>query len=128
MSASIFVYADQEQGGRWEFTGEQVAEIAAQVRPGSTMTGPFDRMNAYEIGVPGENGAMLEVLYQPKHMSFSFEVDDFIDITGGLVYQILNRLAPGAPAKWLADFVGEEHPVRLTGKTESDFVQELLNL
>lgn len=125
MSATVYVCADQANGGAWNFTREELAELAAEFRPGSTVTGPFDHINAYEIGVPSEQGTMREVLYQANGMSFSFEDDDKIDLTAGLVFQILRRLAPDVPTLWISTTDSEPHPIQIAGRTEEDLLREL---
>lgn len=125
MSGTYYVVANQDEGGRWDFSGEQLAALASEVRPGATVSGPFGDSDAYHIEIPGEEDWKHEVLYQAQTMTFSFEEENEIDLTGGLVFQILQRLAPTTPAIWVADFDGTIHSLQIEGRSEEDFVREL---
>lgn len=126
MSATVYVCADQEKGGSWNFGQEQLARIAAEVRPGSTVSGPLGKYDAHHFTIPSSEGDWTrEVIYMPHTMGFSFEDDDETDLTAGLVFQILLQLAPDVPALWISTIDSEPHPIQIAGRTEAELVREL---
>lgn len=128
MSGQYHVLPDTGAGGRWNFTREQLARLSSEIRPGSKVGGPYGENETYQIDIPSGEGWTHEVVYQANPDGFSFRTGDEIDVTGGLVFQIIQRLAPDVPAMWVADFDGEVYPLRIAGRTEGDFVRELLSL
>lgn len=127
MSGQYFIVPDEGRGGRWNFTEEQLAQLASEIRPGSEISGPYGENDIYQIDIPAGGARTHEVIYQAKTMGFSFRTGE-IRLTGGLVFQILRQLAPDIPALWIASFDGTPYPFRVAGRTEYDFIQELQSL
>lgn len=127
MSGTYFISANQDEGAHWTFTGSQVRELAPAIQPGATVSGPYEPQDTFEIKLPAESGWDTEITYQADQMAFSFRAGDDLANTAGFVLRLLQRLAPDVPAVWFADFVGELHPFRVTGRSADDFASELLS-
>lgn len=127
MSGLYFISANQDQGARWTFTGSQVRELAPAIRPGATVSGPYEPQETFEIKLPAESGWDNEITYQADQMAFSFRAEEDLASTAGFVLQLLQRLAPDTPAVWFADFVGELHPIDVARRSPDEFATELLS-
>jgi hypothetical protein len=126
MAGKYYVLANEDEGGRWSFTEDQIRKTAAEIRPDATVFGPEESPGAWIIELPGTTRSTHEVVYLPG--IFSFREEDAIDVTAGFVFRFLQRLAPDVPTCWVADFDGEIYPLRVADQTEADFVRELWSI
>lgn len=126
MSGLYFISANQDQGARWTFTGSQIRELAPAIRPGTTVSGPYEPQDTLQITLPDDSGWDAEITYQGEQMAFSFRAEDDLASTAGFVLQVLQRLAPDTPAVWFADFVGVPHELRPADFTPEGLASTIL--
>ncbi|MGC0314771.1 hypothetical protein [Kitasatospora acidiphila] len=55
-----------------------------------------------------------------------FPEQDELEVSAGMVLQLLQRLAPGVETIWFADFDGIVRPLQVSGNVD-DFVDALLS-
>lgn len=136
MSGQYYVVPNENEGGQWRFTREQLARPVSEIRPGATVGGPYEGGsmnrdgNTYQIDIPSGETWTHEVIYQDNPDGFSFRTgnEEDLDATAGLVFQVIQRLAPHVPAVWVASFDGAVYPLRVEGRIPGEFVRELLSL
>lgn len=125
MSGTYYIAANQDQGGHWSFTEDQIRRTAAEIRADAAVFGPDEPHQTFLFQFPGEERRTLEVMYQAETMMFSFQEQDEIKDTGGFVLRFLQRLAPQTPAMWVADFDGGVNEFLPAGFTVDGFIREI---
>lgn len=121
MSGIYFIVPSGKTG--WAFTADQLAQAARELRNDATVSGPVD--GELDIELPGQTWEHT-ITFAEQPASFTFKEDDGVPATGGLVLQLLQRLAPDVPTIWFADFIdGIEHPFRPEDFTAAEFVREI---
>lgn len=106
MSGKYLVMPDQEQGGSWDFTPDQLDRVLHQHWPHARLSGPDPRFTAYELSLPFRDDRR-ELTYFADRAFFSFADQDPLDFPFRVVFTLLLQLAPTQPVLWTDDFTGD---------------------
>ncbi|MER7585023.1 hypothetical protein [Kitasatospora sp. NPDC097691] len=108
MSGKYLIMPDQDHGGSWDFTPEQLDQALHGNWPHARLVGPIPRFNVYTLSVPYRD-ELREFSYFDDRKFFSFSDQDPIDFPFRVVFTLLIALAPKQQVMWTDDFGGDVH-------------------
>ncbi|MFB7669585.1 hypothetical protein ACFC1R_37735 [Kitasatospora sp. NPDC056138] len=115
MGGKYYISPDEDRGGVWEFTPDQVTRtihsLWPQPQPIPLDTSPSSGIFDFDVQVNGES---CELTYFADEQFFVIPDQDPLELPFRVVYSVLTTLAPSVPAVWMADFDGAVHSVDLS--------------
>ncbi|MCE4942951.1 hypothetical protein LVX13_07385 [Streptomyces albulus] len=102
VGAKYFVSPDQEDGGSWSFTADQIAQTTIELWPGSSATGPFPPHGAVELNAAVGDAHCVLTFYS-EGQALVFADQDPLTTPARIILSLLNVLAPDTPTVWYTD-------------------------
>ncbi|WP_327701027.1 hypothetical protein [Streptomyces decoyicus] len=102
MGGHYYVSPDQEDGGSWSFSADQLTQTAIALWPGSEAAGPFPPKDATDLDIHTGDGRCRLTFY-PEGPALVFPDQDPLLIPAQVILGLLNALAPGTPTVWWTD-------------------------